>query len=162
MRTVRGACIAFRAWTVAGLRASPAKDREGSIMDKQIQTTELGTSSVEVVKTPRYAWVILAITYFASITAPLGQFKVTAIAGEIDRCLRPELRFVWHADDLPRHHRRDPRIPGGVYLPQDWPQDDVHPRDELHHRRRSGRGSHRIDRSFSTWDVSSRASDWAS
>lgn len=52
-------------------------------MDKQIQTTELGTSPVEVVKTPRYAWVILAITYFASITAPLGQFKVTAIAGEI-------------------------------------------------------------------------------
>lgn len=52
-------------------------------MDKQIQTTELGTPPVEVVKTPRYAWVILAITYFASITAPLGQFKVTAIAGEI-------------------------------------------------------------------------------
>ena len=52
-------------------------------MDKQTHVTELGTSPVEVVKTPRYAWVILVITYLASITAPLGQFKLTAIAGEI-------------------------------------------------------------------------------
>lgn len=34
-------------------------------------------------KTPAYAWVILAITYLASVAAPLGQFKVTAIAGQI-------------------------------------------------------------------------------
>lgn len=52
-------------------------------MDKQTEVTKLGTSPVDVVKTPRYAWVILAITYLASITAPLGQFKITAIAGEI-------------------------------------------------------------------------------
>lgn len=43
----------------------------------------LGTSPTVIEKTPRYAWVILAVTYLASITAPLGQFKVTAIAGEI-------------------------------------------------------------------------------
>ena len=42
-----------------------------------------GTAVERIEKTPRYAWVILAITYLASITAPLGQFKVTAIAGEI-------------------------------------------------------------------------------
>ena len=52
-------------------------------MDKQTEVTKLGTSPIDVVKTPRYAWVILAITYLASITAPLGQFKITAIAGEI-------------------------------------------------------------------------------
>ncbi len=52
-------------------------------MGKQIEATKHGTAVTEVVKTPRYAWVILAITYLASITAPLGQFKVTAIAGEI-------------------------------------------------------------------------------
>lgn len=52
-------------------------------MNTQTEATKLGTSPVEVVKTPRYAWVILAITYLASITAPLGQFKLTAIAGEI-------------------------------------------------------------------------------
>ena len=43
----------------------------------------LGTSPVAIEKTPRYAWVILAVTYLASICAPLGQFKVTAIASEI-------------------------------------------------------------------------------
>lgn len=43
----------------------------------------LGTSPTAIEKTPRYAWVILAVTYLASICAPLGQFKVTAIAGEI-------------------------------------------------------------------------------
>lgn len=52
-------------------------------MSQRVEVAEHGTSPEEVVKTPRYAWVILAITYFASITAPLGQFKVTAIAGEI-------------------------------------------------------------------------------
>lgn len=50
-------------------------------MSQRVEVAEHGTSPEEVVKTPRYAWVILAITYFASITAPLGQFKVTAIAG---------------------------------------------------------------------------------
>ena len=44
---------------------------------------EYGTAPEAIEKTPRYAWVILAITFLASICAPLGQFKVTAIAGEI-------------------------------------------------------------------------------
>lgn len=52
-------------------------------MGRKIEVAHDGTSTTEVVKTPRYAWVILAITYLASITAPLGQFKVTAIAGDI-------------------------------------------------------------------------------
>ncbi|WP_251212300.1 MFS transporter [Adlercreutzia murintestinalis] len=43
----------------------------------------LGIASDPIQKTPRYAWVILAVTYLASICAPLGQFKITAIAGEI-------------------------------------------------------------------------------
>ena len=46
-------------------------------------TTHLGVAMEPIQKTPRYAWVILAVTYLASICAPLGQFKVTAIAGEI-------------------------------------------------------------------------------
>lgn len=52
-------------------------------MGNSVEATEHGTAPVEVMKTPRYAWVILAITYLASITAPLGQFKVTAIAEQI-------------------------------------------------------------------------------
>ncbi|MDR1713976.1 MAG: MFS transporter [Coriobacteriales bacterium] len=31
-------------------------------------------------KTPRYAWVILLVTYLASLSAPLGQFKVTLMS----------------------------------------------------------------------------------
>lgn len=34
-------------------------------------------------RAPRYAWVILAIVYLASLTAPLGQFKITAISSYI-------------------------------------------------------------------------------
>lgn len=52
-------------------------------MRQENEATEHGTAVRKVVKTPRYAWVILAVTYLASLTAPLGQFKITAIAGEI-------------------------------------------------------------------------------
>lgn len=48
-----------------------------------VEGGKYGTAPVALEKTPRYAWVILAVTFFASICAPLGQFKVTAIAGEI-------------------------------------------------------------------------------
>ncbi len=34
-------------------------------------------------KTPRYAWVILLVTYLLSLTAPFGQFKVTALSEDI-------------------------------------------------------------------------------
>ncbi len=52
-------------------------------MEAELSVNHDGTAVDKLNKTPRYAWVILVITYLASITAPLGQFKVTAIAGEI-------------------------------------------------------------------------------
>ncbi len=45
--------------------------------------SDFGTAPKAIEKTPRYAWVILVVTYLASITAPLGQFKITAIADSI-------------------------------------------------------------------------------
>ena len=41
---------------------------------------EAASSVAKDGKTPRYAWVIWAVTYLASLSAPLGQFKVTTLA----------------------------------------------------------------------------------
>lgn len=81
MSDVPHSCLAYYCRIHSRCEAS-AEEKE-NLMVQGVEATKHGKSTKEVIKTPRYAWVILAITYLASITAPLGQFKVTAIAGEI-------------------------------------------------------------------------------